>query len=440
MVIQNHGSKSVKGYVNGRDLNVNTTFPELVEANKPEDVGFSSQKLAKVDTLINAEVKAGFPGAALIVVKDGKIIKNTAYGYAKEYENSILLPQNKREKMTTNTMFDLASNTKMYATNFALQKLVSDGKINVDDLVTKYIPDFKDAECDVVKGKANIKIRDLLNHCAGFTPDPQYFNPVVAKDLFSQGRETTLKILEKTPLTYVTGTKVIYSDVDYMLLGYMIENVTGMTEDKYVNENIYKPLGLNRTTYNPLKNGFSKEDCAATELNGNTRDGVVSFPNIRTYTLQGEVHDEKAYYSMGGVSGHAGLFSSTHDMAVLTQTVLNGGGYGETKIFDKNTLDKFTKTSDISPNYGLGWDKAGTNGKSWEFGPYASSETIGHTGWTGTVTCIDPVNDMAIILLTNKKHSHLIDPTKNPNSSKGDIFETGQYGSVMSLIYEALYK
>ena len=425
--------------IDGSYINENITYRKLVNANKPEDVGFSSLKLAKVDTLINSEVAAGFPGAALIVVKDGKIVKNTAYGYAKKYENNILLPENKREKMTVNTMFDLASNTKMYATNFALQKLVSEGKINVDDLVTKYILDFKDSESDVIKGKADIKIRDLLNHSAGFSPHPQYFNPEVAKELFSQDRETTLKMIAKTPLTYEAGTKVLYSDVDYMLLGSIIENMAGMPEDKYVNENIYKPLGLNRTTFNPLKNGFSKKDCAATELNGNTRDGVINFPNIRTYTLQGEVHDEKAYYSMGGVSGHAGLFASTHDMAILAQTVLNGGGYGGAKIFDKNISDLFTKTSDISPNYGLGWDKAGVNGKAWEFGPYASSETIGHTGWTGTVTCIDPVNDMAIILLTNKKHSQLIDKTENSNRFKGDIFQTGQYGRVMSLIYEALY-
>ena len=127
-------------------------------------------------------------------------------------------------------------------------------------------------------------------------------------------------------------------------------------------------------------------------------------------------------------------------MAVLAQTVLNGGGYGSVQIFDKNTLDEFTKTSDISSNYGLGWDKAGASGKAWEFGPYASKDTIGHTGWTGIVTCIDPVSDMAIILLTNKKHSLLIDPKKNANSFKGDIFETGQYGSIMSLVYEALYE
>lgn len=479
MVIENHGATSADVYVNGKQvdmraalqnsegtktidignytqdgenllkvvnvfpdksyLNVKVLYPELVYG-KPEEVGFSTEQLAKVDTLINSEVNEGFPGAALIIVKDGKIIKNTAYGYAKEYDNSTLLPEDKREKMTTDTMFDLASNTKMFATNFALQKLASEGKINVDAPVNKYLPDFKDYDTDTIKGKANIRVRDLMDHCAGFPPEIHYFNPAEAKDLYSQDRDTTLKMLCKTPLSYVTGSKVLYSDIDYMLLGYIIEKVTGQTEDTYVQENIYKPLGLNRITFNPLKNGFTKEDCAATELNGNTRDGVISFPNIRKYTLQGEVHDEKAYYSMGGVSGHAGLFSDTHDLAVLAQVILNGGGYGPNKFFDKGTLDQFTKTSDVSPNYGLGWDKAGAGGIVWEFGPYASPDTIGHTGWTGTVTCIDPDNDLAIILLTNKKHSPVVNPAKNTSTFVGDSFETGKYGSIMSLIYEALYE
>ncbi len=120
-----------------------------------------------------------------------------------------------------------------------------------------------------------------------------------------------------------------------MILGFIIESVTAMPLDRYVENNIYKPLGLKHTVFNPLVKGFTQQQIAATELNGNTRDGVISFPNIRTCTIWGQVHDEKAWYSMGGVSGHAGLFSNTSDMAVLMQVMLNGGGYGNVKLFDK---------------------------------------------------------------------------------------------------------
>ncbi len=412
-------------------INVRVFYPELVYGN-PEEVGFSSEKLKEVDDFINSEVKEGFPGAALIIVKDGKIIKNTAYGYKKKYEQDNLM--DKFEEMSTDTLFDLASNSKMYSTNLALQKLVYEGKLDVNDKVCKYIPEFKDNSQDKIKGKDKIRVRDLLNHSAGFAPEVRYFDPESAGELYSQDRAATLKMLEKTPLVYETGTEVRYSDTDYMLLGYIVEKITGMPQDKYVEENIYKPLGLKSTVYNPLKKGFKKEDVAATERNGNTRDHMLSFPNIREYTLQGEVHDEKAWYSMDGVAGHAGLFSNTKDLAVLAQMILNEGGYGGVKLFDKNTLEKFTKPADHDDTYGLGWDRQGDMLKVWEFGPYASCRTIGHTGWTGTVSNIDPKNDMAVILLTNVRHT----PCPNGNFEANSKFQTGRYGSIMSLVYEAL--
>ncbi len=183
-------------------------------------------------------------------------------------------------------------------------------KINVNDLVSKYIPGFSDSPSDAIKGKNALRITDILHHTAGFPADPQYPNQKVAGDLFSQDKATTLEMIKKTPLEYQPGTKHIYSDVDYMILGFIIESVTSMPLDRYVENNIYKPLGLTHTVFNPLVKGFTPKQIAATELNGNTRDGVVNFPKIRTSTIWGQVHDEKAWYSMGGVSGHAGLFST----------------------------------------------------------------------------------------------------------------------------------
>ncbi|WP_317851446.1 penicillin binding protein PBP4B [Neobacillus bataviensis] len=412
------------------------TFPVLSMVKHPEEVGFSSEKLKQVDEWIQEDVDNGFPGAVLLIIKDGKIVKNTAYGYAKKYDGQT--PMSHAEHMKADTMFDLASNTKMYATNFALQKLVSEGKIDLDARVQQYIPEFKDESGARIKGKDTLRLIDILHHSAGFPADPQYHNPTAAGKLYSQDRVKTLKMLSKTPLQYEPGTKNIYSDVDYMLLGYIVEKVTGQLLDDYVENNIYKPLGLMHTMFNPLQKGFKQKDFAATELMGNTRDGVINFPNMRTYTLQGEVHDEKAFYSMDGISGHAGLFSTTDDLAVLLQVMLNGGGYGVVKVFDQHTIHTFVRPSTTNPTYGLGWRRNGNSSMKWMFGPHASETAVGHTGWTGTVTIIDFEQNLGIALLTNKKHSSVIDPIKDPNTFAGDAFNTGKYGSVVTGIYEAL--
>ncbi|TDB50123.1 MULTISPECIES: penicillin binding protein PBP4B [Bacillaceae] len=407
----------------------------VLKKAKPEEVGMSSAKLREVDAMIEQEIKSGFPGAVLLVVKNGKVVKNTAYGYAKKYNASTLLKH--PEKMKEDTMFDLASNTKMYAVNFALQKLVSEEKLNLNEKVQTYLSDFKDQPEDVIKGKNQMKVIDLLHHSGGFPPDPQYFHPK-AGSLYSQDRAKTINLISKTPLQYEPGTKNVYSDVDYMLLGIIVERITNQRLDYYVENEIYRPLGLKHTLFNPLQKGFKSKNFAATELQGNTRDGIISFPNVRTYTLQGEVHDEKAYYSMAGISGHAGLFSTTSDLAVLLQVMLNGGGYGRHQLFDEQTIQSFTKPSPMNSTYALGWRRNGDESMEWMFGPHASRDAIGHTGWVGTVTIIDREKDLGIVLLTNKKHSPLVNPSENPNRFEGDVFETGQYGSVVTGVYEAI--
>lgn len=158
---------------------------------------------------------------------------------------------------------------------------------------------------------------DILQHQAGFAPDPQFHNdqfdqvtqkpaPGVENVLYAIGKEQVAQAICKAPLVYEPGTKTVYSDVDYMLLGLIVEQITGQSLDVFMRETFYEPLNLTHITFNPLQNGFTANQVAATELNGNTRDGVISFQNVRTSTIQGEVHDEKAYYAMGGVSGHAG--------------------------------------------------------------------------------------------------------------------------------------
>ena len=242
----------------------------------------------------------------------------------------------------------------------------------------------------------------------------------------------------KTPLEYEPGSKTKYSDVDYMLLGLIVEKVSGKNLDTYMKEEFYRPLGLDRITFNPLQFGFKANEIAASELNGNSRDGAVTFSNNRVGTIQGTVHDEKAYYSMNGVSGHAGLFANALQLAKLAQVMLNEGGYGQNQFWNKTTQDLFVKPKDSNATYGLGWRREGDGLYSWAFSPMADPSTVGHTGWTGTLTVIDPKEQMVIVLLTNKKNSPLLDNKKNPNNFFGDRFLINRYGMATSLVYRAL--
>ena len=401
-------------------------------------LGFNTDIFDAIDTLIGNDVENGFSAAQLAIVKDGVLVKNTGYGTVNAY-NQDGTPKTDSAPVTTETLFDLASNTKMYATNFAVQKLVSEGKLSIYDKVSKYFPDFKDQPGDPYPYKAQLTVQNILEHQAGFPADPQYHNQNVSGNLFSQDKETTIQMIMKTPLQYRPGTKTVYSDVDYMLLGAIVEKITGQALDAYVENTIYKPMGLTNIVYNPLRKGFDKDGIAATELNGNTRDGVIDFTNVRTYTLQGEVHDEKAFYSMDGVSGHAGLFANAADLAKLAQTVLNDGGYGATKVFSKNVGEKFTARKDSSATWGLGWWRQGDCGRPWYFGVQASRGTVGHQGWTGTLTMIDPAEDLVVVYLTNKINSPLINNKVNANEFAGNKYTASTLGFVTNLVYEALH-
>ena len=409
---------------------VNVTIPYPVLANETSKY---KQRFSKVDTLIKDDIEEGFPGAVLLVLKDGEIIKNSAYGYARKFADGGKLLK-AAVKMTTDTLFDIASNTKMFATNFALMKLVNEGKLDTSLPINHYLPSYRG------EGRDLRTVKDILTHNAGYAPQVKFFtreNDLGVKFFSQDPQKTKNLILTKVPFTVGRSVKHMYSDTDYMLLGMIIEKITGMPLDLYAEYTIYHPLGLNNTVFNPLQKGFRKNQFAATEIHGTTRDNRVSYDNVRTYVLQGEVHDEKSYHSLAGVAGHAGLFSTAQDMAVLAQVLLNRGGYGNKQLFSGKVIDQFVKPDDGNGTYGLGWRRANNGDRKWHFGPYASASAYGHTGWTGTVTVIDPEHDLAIILLTNARHSEIEGDEKN-YQFKGKQFETGKYGSVISLVYEAV--
>jgi N-acetylmuramoyl-L-alanine amidase len=413
----------------GSELKVTIPSPVLVDNSASYQNRFK-----QVDDLIEQDVKNGFPGAVLLVMQNGEIIKRSAYGDARKYaDGGELLPS--PQKMRTDTLFDIASNTKMFATNLALMKLVSEGKLDVNAPIEQYMPDYQGG------GRDTRLVRDLLTHTAGYAPQVRFFTPDngVGKSLYSQNPQRTDQLLlNRVPFAMGRNVKAVYSDTDYMLLGMLVERLTGMGLDAYVEHQIYQPLGLTNTLFNPLLKGRAKAEFAATEIQGNSRGGRVSFDNMREYVLQGEVHDEKAFYSLGGVAGHAGLFSTVDDLAVLGQLLLNSGGYGQTQIFDEAVLQQFIKPEERDDSYGLGWRRAGHGQSKWHFGPYASAQAYGHTGWTGTVSVIDPKYDLAIFLLTNARHSKVQEDDSGHVEFAGKTFETGKYGSVISLVYEAV--
>ncbi|CAF1323792.1 unnamed protein product [Didymodactylos carnosus] len=399
------------------------------------DFQFMNKNEQIVDDFINNEIEQSFPRAALIVIPYGKILKQTVYGYKLKYnENETLIEQ--PELLTLDSMFDLVSLTKMYAINYALMHLIAQGKLSVDDQVTKYIPEYSGCNPENECRETRL-IKDLLTHTAGYAPSVEFYDPkLVSPDLYSQDKGRTEQIIE-TKLGFQKardGDQLpVYSDIDYMLLGLIVERISGMSIDQYAKINIYQPLGLTRTLFNPLINtNYKKADFAATELNGNTRNGTIMFPNVRTHVLQGQVHDEKSFYSMNGLSGHAGLFSNLNEMAILCQIMLNNGTYGNIQFWKKNVQDRFLMPYACDPSYGLGWRLNFNKSLPW-FGLHASDEAYGHTGWTGTCSVIDPKYSMAIILLTNKRHTLCINGTFD-----GEKYETGKYGKIVTLVYESM--
>lgn len=448
-------------------VKVNIPYPTVIEGT-PEEVGLSADVLDAISSIVEADVRNGFTSAQMAVIKDGRLVYQNAWGTVNAY-NPDGTPKTDSAPVTNDTLYDLASNTKMYSVNYALQYLVSQGQVNLDsricdilgqefvnDTISIPFADYDPVDLETVKEwKASLTIRDVLRHQAGFPADPQYHNdafdqatqqpaPETQNVLYAghegtaETRQATLKAIFKTPLMYQPGTKTVYSDVDYMLLSFVIEKITGKEFSAFLKETFWEPMGLEHVTYNPLDNGFKPEDCAATELNGNTRDGAISFTGVRTDTLQGQVHDEKCYYAMGGISGHAGMFANATDLAKLASVMLTGG-YGNHKFFDLNVMDTFTapKKEDM-PQWGLGWWREANLKREWYFGTQSSRDTIGHQGWTGTLSMIDPAENLVVVYLTNKINSPVTDPANKPHKFNGNWYTSSTLGFVAQLLYQGL--
>jgi len=402
-----------------------------------KDAPYSTETLEIVDQLLTAEMEAGFPGAQLVIIKDGMMIKNSAYGAISRVD-SAGNPLDEVIPVTEKTLFDLASNTKMYAVNFAVQKLISERRLALTDTVHHFFPQFVDTKKSKIKGKADITIFDLLTHQSGFPAGRAYSQKIkklknVSKKSY---REHTFDLIMETPLVYQPRTTMIYSDINYMLLTYIIEKVTGMGLAEYVADNFYRPLELDRICFTPLRQGFTLDEIAATEIRAKPRTQAAIDGAQTTELIHGTVHDSEAYTAMEEISGHAGLFANAESIAVLAQVMLNKGGYGVKRFFDPSVAGYFTAQQSLVSSIGFGWRRQGVQEYSWAFSPFASAGTFGHTGWTGTLTIIDPVEHLIIILLTNAKNTVPAHNTRN-SRFEGDYYLAKRYGAITALIYEA---
>jgi CubicO group peptidase (beta-lactamase class C family) len=355
---------------------------EQLKTAEPEKVGMSSARLEDVSARLQNRIDQGLvPGMTALVARNGKIVLDRAFG---------VRVKGTTEAMTTNTLFDLESMTKVLATATSAMILIERGKLKLSDKVATYLPDF------AANGKANITIRDMLRYSAGL--------PVDNNDV-TDSPDKIWKFMAQTALEYPTGTLVEYSDLTYRLLGRTLEVVAGMSLDAFARKNIWQPLGMPDTTYNPYLYPALKARTAAT--------GPGSF-GLRTGPLRAEVQDDQDWV-VGGIVGCDGVFSTTADIAIFCQMILNGGTYRGVQILKPNIVREMTSNqtpqvteaaTDTGPLANLLFTPKGYGWELWTHrfsvaGMRLSPGSFGKTGGAGTFMWIDPGRDLFAILLTN---------------------------------------
>lgn len=323
---------------------------------------------AQIEQAVHDEL---IPGAVLLIGHNGQIVYRKAYGYR------ALIPH--RETMTVDTIFDAASLTKVVATTPSVMKLVEEGKIRISDPVTKYLPEFQD-------GHSNITVRNLMTHFSGLRPDLD-LQPAWS------GYETGIEKALHDPPAGPPGVRFVYSDINFILMGEIVHRVSGEMLDEYARKHVFEPLDMKDTRFKPPASEIPR--IAPTEIDPDTGR-----------PFRGVVHDETARY-MGGVAGHAGLFTTADDLAKYAQMMLDLGTVKGKEIFDPQVIRFFTSPQSPADQpilRGLGWDIdspfSSNRGELFPIGSY------GHTGFTGTSVWIDPLSRSYVILLTNSVHPH----------------------------------
>lgn len=400
---------------------------DLKKVLYPPDAGVIDQKsLDRLDMYIARDIADGvFPGCRVLAAKNGKVFYDKAFGYMK---------YDKERKVDTNTLYDMASCTKVLATTLAVMRLYEQGKLDLDKTLADYLPPAKGTN------KAGLRIRDILLHQAGLKGWIPFYKEVDDDDgklkptLFRKSPEDGFKIQVARNVylrndyidtmwskVYASNLdnagRFLYSDLDFYLLMAVVQQITGKPLDKYVEDEFYKPMGLKRITYNP-RNKFDTTQIAPTELE-------LSF---RSQVLCGYVHDQGAAL-LGGVGGHAGIFASAHDVAAIFQMLLNKGTYGGKRYFKAATIDLFTAYHSKLSHRGLAFDKPATDpDDGGPAGDRCSALAFGHQGFTGTCAWADPATGILFVFLSNRVY---------PSGSNTKINKLNVRTTAQDYIYEA---
>lgn len=392
----------------------------------PETVGLNSDTLALMDKLVDDLIANGAaPGCQILVVKDDKVVWNKAYGnYTYEQTTPV----------TTETMYDLASVTKVAATTISLMQLVENGRIHLDSAMSCYVPELKKTN------KKNLTVREIMAHHAGLQPWIPFYKGTlrdgmpdahiyhrdkdadseipVAPGMFMENArvDSVWQQIFDSPL--LPEKKYKYSDLGLYLTARAVRNVSGMSVDQYAETHFYRPLGLANMTFNPWQKGLTAR-CAPTEED----------TYFRHQRLQGYVHDMGAAM-LGGVSGHAGLFGNANDLARIFQMLLDGGTYGGVQYLKPETVQLFTTRFNGSTRRGIGFDMKELNlQESQNVSALAGSNTFGHTGFTGIGVWADPERHLIFMFLSNRTY-----PTMENNK-----LISGDYRPrLQSIVYRAL--
>ncbi len=392
----------------------------------PEKVGVNSTMLKPIDSIVNKSIQDKvFPGCQILVAKGGNVIYSRSFGYH-TYDSAI--------SVKSNDLYDIASITKIMATTPSLMKLVDDGKVELDKYLCDYLPMVKDTD------KENISLREMMTHQAGLKSwiplwkfameDGKYKDSIfdtsrsveypkrVAHNLFihSTYEDSIFQFILDSP-TKEKGN-YLYSDLGYYFLNKIIEAETYVPENRFVQKYFYAPLGLSTMGYLP-KNRFDLDRIVPTEM-----DTV-----FRKQLVHGDVHDPGAAM-LGGVGGHAGVFSNANDIAVMMQMYLNKGVYGGKRYLDSSTVVEFTKCQYCKANRrAIGFDRPAKKGDPSPVCGCVSYLSFGHAGFTGTLAWADPEHDLIYIFLSNRVH---------PSAKDNQLSKRGIRTEIQELIYQAV--
>lgn len=397
-------------------------IPVRLKYTVPEDTGINIEDLLPIDNIVNEAIsEKATPGAVVMIVKDGKVIFEKSYG-SHTYDAGA-------KPVLTTDIFDLASVTKVAATTMALMRLYDKGQVKLDNCISSYIPETRRSD------KKHITVKDLMLHQAGLPPDISYGRLVESKDYSSRySAAYTVKAADrcymkngfykkimwpkilKAPLG-VKG-EYVYSDLSMDYIKEVVERRSGKIFENYIYNNLYIPLGMQTACFNP-GDRFPAERLVPTEID----------TYFRNTTLLGSVHDKGAAM-MGGVAGHAGLFSDANDLAILFQMLLNRGQYGGVEYFKGETVDTFTSKSSELSRRALGFDGWDPGHKTGYPSFMASRSIFGHTGFTGTCVWADPENKLIYIFLSNRTYPNTANKLEKMNIRS----------RILDVIYMAIYK